>query len=258
MKPVAHFHTSKKSPIEAARQGSVDLQSFDELGEIRFKPGQNFKQALEDIDGFSHLWVIYQFHLNGENWKPKVSPPRGTDHKIGVFATRSPYRPNNIGLSCVELVEREGLSLWVRGFDLLDGTPIWDVKPYLPYSDSFPEASIGWLENAESEKVTVSFSDLALKQISFLESRGQVHLKNILLQQLSFDSTNSQKKRVKMSSETEGVFAIKTWRFGFSLVKKKLFVQNIFSGYTVVEMKSPQDTYKDKDLHREFNQVFGE
>lgn len=252
MKTVAHFHTSKKSPIEAARQGSVDLQSFDELGEIRLEPGQNFEQALEDIDGFSHLWVIYRFHLNDSDWKPKVSPPRGTEKKIGVFATRSPYRPNGLGLSCVELVERKGLSLFVRGFDLLDGTPIYDIKPYLAYSDSFPEAKMGWLENIDAEKFEVSFSDLAKKQIQFLEIQGLGHIKNILIQQLSFEPLNNQKKRVKPHSETSAVFAYKTWRAQIEIQDRSVVVQNLFSGYTTEELENSANPYGDKELHRAF------
>lgn len=266
MTPVAFFHTSKRSPIEAARQGSIDQQSFEDFGEIRFESGQQFEQALEDIEGFSHLWVIYQFHLNADNWKPKVSPPRGTDQKRGVFATRSPYRPNGLGLSCVELVEKKGLSLWVRGFDLLDGTPIWDIKPYLAYSDSFPEASMGWLASADQTKFSVSFSKQADEQILFLESQGKtqtpvydtIHLRNIVLQQLSFDPANSQKKRISMTSETEGVFAAKTWRFQVTIDLKaqNVLVKNILSGYSNADIANTEDKYQDKELHRLFIQAF--
>ena len=123
---------------------------------IEFLPGNNFEQALDDIEGMERLWLIYLFHRN-QGWKPKVMPPRG-DKKRGLFATRSPHRPNSIGMSCVRLESREGRKLWVSEYDLLDRTPILDVKPYLPYADSFPDAKTGWLEGLEDDEFEIEWS----------------------------------------------------------------------------------------------------
>ena len=104
---------------------------------------------LEDLAGFERIWVIFAFHRS-EGWAPRVRPPRGRV-KRGVLATRSPHRPNAIGLSAVELVSVEGRSLRVRGMDFLDGTPVLDIKPYVPYADAFPHSRAGWIDEVDAE-----------------------------------------------------------------------------------------------------------
>ncbi len=250
LETLAIFHCSKTSSLEAARQGSDD--SSAELGEIRFTEGFE-KAALDDLEGFSHLWIIFGFHKN-TNWNAKVLPPRGSDKKIGVFATRSPYRPNPIGISCVRLVKKEGLSLFVSQYDLLDQTPIYDIKPYLPYADSFPEAKIGWLEGIELERCQVLFTELAQTQLKYLEILTE--FKSTIIDQLSFEPLNQKKKRVRKLSDSRAVFSYKTWRVEFSVDKNQIEVQKIYSGYSEEELKAPADPYQDKDLHRSFNQKF--
>ena len=105
--------------------------------------------VLRDLEGFERLWLIFVFHAS-EGWAPLVQPPRGPRGKRGVLATRSPHRPNAIGLSCVELVAVEGRTLHLRGVDLLDGTPVLDVKPYVPYADAFPGARAGWIDAVDA------------------------------------------------------------------------------------------------------------
>ena len=101
--------------------------------------------ALADLAGIDRIWVLSWLHRGG-TWAPVVRPPRGTRERRGLFATRSPDRPNPLGLSAVRLVRIEGCNLHVRGIDLLDGTPILDVKPYIPYADAFPESKAGWID----------------------------------------------------------------------------------------------------------------
>ena len=104
-------------------------------------------EALRDLEGFERIWVIFAFHRS-EGWAPLVRPPRG-QLKRGVLATRSPHRPNAIGLSAVELVSVEGRTLRLRGVDFLDGTPVLDIKPYVPYADAFPGAKAGWIDEVD-------------------------------------------------------------------------------------------------------------
>jgi len=108
------------------------------------------EEILRDLDGFERVWLVFAFHRS-EGWKPLVKPPRGR-LKRGVFATRSPHRPNAIGLSAVQLVSIEGHTLRVRGVDLLDGTPILDIKPYVPYADAFPDAKAGWIDDVDEQE----------------------------------------------------------------------------------------------------------
>ena len=104
-------------------------------------------EVLQDLDGFERLWLVYALHRS-DGWTSRVKPPRGGP-KRGVFATRSPHRPNAIGLSAVELVKIEGRTLYLRGVDLLDGTPVLDIKPYVPYADAFPDAKAGWIDELD-------------------------------------------------------------------------------------------------------------
>lgn len=134
--PFAVHHDAPRQPRVRDASASEDVR-----GEIHV--AQGLQNALADLDGFSHLWVLFLCH-HTRGWNSKVQPPRDVQ-KRGVFATRSPARPNPIGLSCVRLLRIEKRVLFVGDHDLLDGTPILDVKPYLPYCDSVPEASIGWV-----------------------------------------------------------------------------------------------------------------
>jgi len=107
------------------------------------------EKVLKDLAGFQRIWLIFTFHLS-DGWKSTVKPPRGGP-KRGVLATRSPHRPNSIGLSAVELVQVEGRTLTLRGVDLLDGTPVLDIKPYVPYADAFPDSRAGWIDELDEK-----------------------------------------------------------------------------------------------------------
>lgn len=108
------------------------------------------EKVIQDLSGFDRIWLIFAFHLS-EGWKSSVKPPRGGP-KRGVLATRSPHRPNSMGLSAVELVATEGRTLQLRGVDLLDGTPVLDIKPYVPYADAFPDARAGWIDELDARQ----------------------------------------------------------------------------------------------------------
>ena len=139
---------------------------------IVFEPEFRNADALRGIEGFSHLWIIWQFsQALRQGWSPTVRPPRlGGNTRMGVFATRSPFRPNNLGLSCVRLLGVEetrefGTVLHVGGADLMDGTPIFDIKPYIPYSDARPDALGGFTDAAGDFLLTVDFPPALLEKI---------------------------------------------------------------------------------------------
>lgn len=135
------------------------------VSEIIFEPEYRVAEALRGIEEFSHLWLIWAFdRAERKAWSPTVRPPRlGGNRRVGVFATRSPYRPNAIGLSCVKLLGvekgKDGLVLKVAGADLMNGTPIYDIKPYLPYADCRPEATGGFTDSTEKRTVQVVFPE---------------------------------------------------------------------------------------------------
>ena len=139
---------------------------------VVFEPEYRDPQALRGVEGFSHIWLIWQFSRSmGAGWSPTVRPPRlGGNERMGVFATRSPFRPNPIGLSCVKLVGIEknpelGHVLVVSGADLMDGTPILDIKPYLPYADAHPEALGGFTGNVGGKVLEVAFPPELLDKV---------------------------------------------------------------------------------------------
>jgi len=164
---IARVHTPFADKFGVPRQSGL----VDTPAQIVFEPAYRNPDALRGIEGFTHLWLVWQFdRAERENWSPTVRPPRlGGNRRMGVFATRSPFRPNPIGLSCVELtgVEQtaDGAVLQIRGADLVDGTPILDIKPYLPYCDSRPDAKGGWTDGLESAALTVAFPDALLSAV---------------------------------------------------------------------------------------------
>lgn len=151
VKIIARIHTEFNTKFGIPRQSGL----IDALrGRIVFEPEYRVPEALRGIEGFSHLWLIWQFsEAQRDNWSPTVRPPRlGGNTRMGVFATRSPFRPNEIGLSSVKLIDvdytsPEAPSLIVSGADLMNGTPIIDIKPYLAYTDSHPEALGGFTDS---------------------------------------------------------------------------------------------------------------
>lgn len=159
IKPVAHIENRFKGKFGIPRQSGL----INTVSKIVFEPEYRIKEALRGLDGFSHLWLIWSFSEISGKWNPTVRPPvLGGNRRVGVFATRSPFRPNNIGLSCVKIEEIKdegdlGTVIYVSGADLLNKTPIFDIKPYLPYADCHNEAACGFTENNTIKKLEVSF-----------------------------------------------------------------------------------------------------
>lgn len=246
--PIGLFESVQVEPYHAGRQPD----ELGETGRVKLYPGHNYEQALQDLEGCTHIWLIFGFHKN-ENWKPMVLTPRA-EKKVGVFATRAPYRPNPIGMSLVKLISVDGLTLTVGENDLLDGSPIFDIKPYHPESDSVDNASIEWLELAGLNKNAISFSPLAESQLDFLES-DVPRLKAFITRQLEFDPTNKDKKRVE-NKDFFWTLSYRTWRIDFSYSDNSIGILNIHSGYSAEDFESSEDKYADKEIHRRFNKEF--
>lgn len=166
IKPIAHIRTEFSEKFGIPRQSGL-------AGHLRarivFNPIYRNKDAVRGLEEFSHIWLIWEFSANrrggvpagGDEWQPTVRPPRlGGNEHMGVFATRSPFRPNPLGLSCVELdridmEDPEGPVLYVKGADLMDGTPIYDIKPYVKYADSRPHAICGYVDRLQERSLKV-------------------------------------------------------------------------------------------------------
>ena len=162
IKPIAHIYTDFPEKFGIPRQSGL-AKSL--RGRIVFEPEYRNPDALRGLDGFTHIWLIWEFSANRTTspWQPVVRPPRlGGNSFMGVFATRSPFRPNPLGLSCVkvdsiELSTPDGPVINVLGADLMDGTPIYDIKPYIRYADSRPEAVCGYVDALEERSLKVVF-----------------------------------------------------------------------------------------------------
>lgn len=186
IKPIGYLESSYRDKFGTPRQPGLSPHAWSRL---KIRADLQPEQALEGLEKFSHIWLVFVFHQNKvSRYHAKVHPPRLGGESMGVFATRSPHRPNPIGLSLVELVRIEGDSLILAGADLVDGTPILDIKPYLPEVESKPEARTGWLNKAEKKQITVEFSEEAE---AFLQNWQKSHpdkkLREIIVDTLKLD-----------------------------------------------------------------------
>ncbi len=179
MKPIAFVRSEFKEKFSIPRQpGLTALQS-----RIEFVSPYNRTEAFTGLEGFSHVWVIFEFHQIQDNESLTVRPPRlGGNKRLGVFATRSPQHPNKLGLSVVRLISIENGSILIEGGDFLDGTPVFDIKPYIKEIESIPEATSGWTSEAGNERLDVVFDcecDEELKQkivqVLSLDPRPRFH-----------------------------------------------------------------------------------
>ena len=257
--PIGTFYGDAVYKYDAPRQGRLFA---GHPGRIELNAGQNFEMALRDLDGFERIWVIFQFHEN-EGWRPTTRPPvppKGTD-RVGTFASRSPYRPNPIGLSCVRLLKVEGLTLFVDEADLLNGTPVLDIKPYIPMADAFPEAKAGWVEKQEGDLWTVEMSEEFASQSRWIAEHGDFDLESFARVQLSRgnfskDVFDTSRRRLTVDEDAKtGVLAYRTFRIHFSYDEsaRSVLLQHISSGYTADDLKEgAEDKYGDKQLHRDF------
>lgn len=191
MDVIAVMHSDFPTKFGIPRQSGLAeaLQST-----IVFEPSYRNPEALRGIEGFSHLWILWQFsQAVRQDWSPTVRPPRlGGNTRMGVFATRSPFRPNAIGLSCVRLLSVEhtqdmGTVLHIGGADLMDGTPILDIKPYIPYCDAHPEAMGGFTQDAGDFNLEVDFPEN-------LKQRLPAEKQEAICQVLSHDPRPSYQK----------------------------------------------------------------
>jgi tRNA (adenine37-N6)-methyltransferase len=228
--PIGKIHSELKHRYETPRQGVLAKGS---TAVIHLNPKNNFEQALKDLDGFDRIWIVYQFHLN-KNWKPLVTPPRHTRNKVGVFASRAPYRPNQIGLSCVKLEKVEGLKIFISESDILDGSPVLDIKPYLPYSDSFPDSKTGWVKSGLENIYDVVIEEKAKKFADKLKKEENVNLLSYACVQLEFNPTDTSRKRItqsskKSSKENQFILAYQKWRIEYSVIEneRKVLITNI-------------------------------
>lgn len=220
LKVIGHIHSAFKTKFGVPRQSGL----VEELeATIVFTPQYRDPSALRGLEGYSHLWLIWEFsEARREQWSPTVRPPRlGGNKRMGVFATRSPFRPNALGLSVVRLVAIEqdkenGPILRVAGADLMDGTPIYDIKPYLPFVENIPDAQGGFADEVKEYHLDVDFSQELLEKIPSAAQKG-------LLGVLAHDP------RPQYQSDEERIYGMRydKWEVKFQVKGQRLIVTAI-------------------------------
>jgi tRNA-Thr(GGU) m(6)t(6)A37 methyltransferase TsaA len=258
LEPIGYVRAPQESKVEAARQPVAAPGTY---GRIELLAGRNFEHALDDLAGWEFIWVIFWFHLN-PGWRPKVLPPRSTTGRKGVFATRSPHRPNALGLSAVRLERIDGLTLHLGEHDMLDGTPVLDIKPYVAYTDAHPAARSGWLEDAASEangtapadpipRYEVSMDPLAAQQAAWIEAHTGLAIGERIRATLALGPEPHPYRRIRRDGDTLRL-AVKEWRVRFTVTGRTVRVMDISSGYGAVQLAAAKEDALPLQAHREF------
>jgi tRNA (adenine37-N6)-methyltransferase len=226
IKPIGLIKTSFKTKYGTPRQPASSTEKT--VGIITLNEHMNFEQALEDLDGLDYIWVVFWFHMN-KNWKPKVLPPNSGRKKHGVFSTRAPHRPNPLGLSLCKLLSVKGRTLRVENPDMLDGTPILDIKPYIPHAEAITHARAGWLgELNELTKppFTVTFAPEVVRELKKSKAVGR-EIHNYVRDILSRDPYPHVYRRIKIQKDGTSVIAVKRWRFLFEIAGTIISVTDV-------------------------------
>jgi tRNA-Thr(GGU) m(6)t(6)A37 methyltransferase TsaA len=257
--PIGFLRSPLVTKVQAARQPRAAAGT---LARIELLPGRNFEHALEDLAHWELIWVIFWFHLNS-GWRPKVLPPRSTTGRKGVFATRSPHRPNPIGMSVVRLERVDGLILQIRDADMLDGTPVLDLKPYVAYTDAHPGAGTGWLEHAARSRTQpsdpvpahfVQFEALAADQAAWIETHTGLAIRERIQSTLALGPAPHPYRRIRRIDEWMQL-SVKEWRVRFSVVERDVHVIEIYSGFRASQLAAG-GADESRRAHREFLEVW--
>lgn len=186
LKPIGVLESCYLDKFGTPRQPGLVPESF---ARIEILPEWQPIDSLQGLEKFSHIWVLFHFHQNHvSHFHAKVHPPRMAGAKIGLFATRSPHRPNPIGLSLVKLEKIEAPYLYISGIDIVNGTPVYDIKPYLSYVESLPDAQTGWVQEKKDPEVEIIFSELILKKLREIDCQHpEYKLQELIIGTLKLD-----------------------------------------------------------------------
>lgn len=232
--PIGHVRSGKDVRFEARHQPN---EADPERNVLELLPEPGFREALRDLDGMDRIWLVWVFH-RANSWRPLVLPPRGPAQRRGLFATRSPHRPNPIGLTPVRLVGIEGLRLVLGPCDLMDGTPVLDIKPYAPSYDSFPDAQAGWIDEVDARMAlppafTVVLAPRAAEQSLWLRERWNVDFLPRMTELLARDPSPHRTRRIRTRPGGRFDIGCGTWKGVFTVEGTTVTVQEFEPSYPV-------------------------
>lgn len=232
VRPIGFVRTAQPLKFHAPHQPA---ESGETRNVLELLPDCGYESALQDLAGFERVWLVWWFHRN-PNWRPLVLPPRGPAQRRGVFATRSPHRPNPLGLTPVRLLAVEGLKLILGPCDLVDGTPVFDIKPYVPAYDSFPTATAGWIDAVDAEleeppRFTVTLSAHAQTQAEWLFEHWHVEFTSRMSELLARDPAPHRTRRIKRRGGALFEIGCGAWRGVFRVEKTSVTVLSLEPAY---------------------------
>jgi tRNA-Thr(GGU) m(6)t(6)A37 methyltransferase TsaA len=260
--PIGVVHSPWRAKHSAPRQPAT---ARGVTGTIELFANGEYEHALSDLHAWSHIWVLFWFHLN-TSWHAKVLPPRSRT-KRGVFATRSPHRPNPLGLSVLSLQRIEGRVLHVSDLDILDQTPVFDIKPYLAYTDAPQGANTGWLNDGAEDRQAdpgpryeIRWGERAAAQLAWLAPQLTFDLRALAEAVLALGPTPHPYRRIRVGRHGS-TLAVKDFRVQFRLEGKVVHIHDIGSGYRARVLKDPHAVATESTpliVHRTFAQRFSD
>jgi tRNA-Thr(GGU) m(6)t(6)A37 methyltransferase TsaA len=238
LRPIGYVRTTQQVKFQARHQPdeTEPAAAGGEIGNVlELLPESGLELALRDLAGFDRVWLIWWFHRN-DTWNPLVRPPRGPSVKRGVFATRSPHRPNPLGMTPVRLLGVEGRRLFLGPCDLVDGTPVFDIKPYVPAYDSFPEAAAGWIDDVDAAdalppRFTVRLGALALEQAEWLRAGWGIDFTPRLHELLARDPSPHRTRRIRRQPGERFEIGCGAWRACFTVSGEQVAVDLLGPAY---------------------------
>jgi tRNA-Thr(GGU) m(6)t(6)A37 methyltransferase TsaA len=260
--PIGVVHSPWRAKHSAPRQPAA---ARGVRGSIELFANGEYEHALSDLDAWSHIWVLFWFHLN-TSWHAKVLPPRSRT-KRGVFSTRSPHRPNPLGLSVLALERIEGRVLYVRDLDILDQTPVFDIKPYLAYTDAPQGANAGWLNHEADDsqadpgpQYEIHWGPRAAAQLAWLAPQLAFDLQALTEAVLRVGPTPHPYRRIRVAGDAS-ILAVKDFRVHFRLEGMAVHIHDICSGYRARVLKDPHAVATESTpltVHRTLAERFGD
>lgn len=240
LRPVGYIRTAMAAKFDARHQPA---EAAAEANVLELLPDSGYDRALSDLTGFSRIWLIWWFHRN-DSWKPMVQPPRGPKQKRGVFATRSPHRPNPLGLTPVKLLGVRGRQLLLGPCDLVDGTPVFDIKPYIPGYDAFADETTGWMAEVDAlhavpPPYTVVFSPLATEQATWLLATYATDFRPRLTELLARDPSPHRTRRIRPRADGTFEIGCGAWRAHFTVTDREVLIHALGAGYAPAFLNDP-------------------